>query len=254
LSFWQARAVVLYLLLFALTLVGIVVQSSVGFGFAFFVAPVAVALLRPQEAVTLLLLLGLATNSLVLLAEGRRIDVVWRTIAILLVASLPGLAVGVLVVRAVSTATLQIVIGLLILGAAAVQARQRELAEHARERRPHLVLAGLAAGVLTTATSLNGPAVVLGLLSLGWRGNRLRDGIAAALLAMSVLGTIALLAAGSGRAMPPLWIVAVCVPLIAAGHRIGAAIFRGLNDRSHRRLVIGASVVAGLASLAVGVF
>jgi uncharacterized membrane protein YfcA len=243
---------VLYVLLFAATLVGIVVQASVGFGFAFFVAPVAVALLRPEEAVTLLLLLGLAINSLVLLGERRRAEIDVRPLALLLVAALPGLALGVVVVNAVSTSALQVVIGVLILGAALFQTRQEEVAEEVGGRRPHLVVAGASAGVLTTATSLNGPPIVLGLLSLGWRGGRLRDGIAAELLALSVLGTVALLATGSGRALPPLWIVAVCVPLIVAGHRIGAAIFRRFDARGHRRAVIGASLVAGVASLASG--
>lgn len=242
----------LYVLLFAATLVGVVVQASVGFGFAFFVAPVAVALLRPEEAVTLLLVLGVAANSLVLLAERRQIEVELRSLVLLLVASLPGMVLGVVVVNAVSTAALQIVVGVLILGAALFQARREDVADAVEGHHPHLAIAGASAGVLTTATSLNGPPVVLGLLSLGWRGSRLRDGLAAALLALSAIGTVALLASGSSRALPPLWIVAVCVPLIVAGHRLGASIFRRFDDREHRRAVIGASLVTGVASLLVG--
>ena len=243
----------LHVLLFVATLVGIVVQSTVGFGFAFFVAPVAVALLDPEQAVTLLLILGTAINALVLAGERRHPQIDRRALAVLLVAALPGLVAGVAIVNAVSAATLQIVIGVLILVGALFQARSDQVEVETARRRPHLVAAGASAGVLTTATSLNGPAVVLGLLSLGWRGARLRDGIAAALLGLNALGAIALIAlGGAGRALPPLWLLAVCVPLVVVGHRIGAALFRGLGEGGHRRAVIVASVFAGIASLLAG--
>ena len=46
------------LLLVAAVLVGISVQAAIGFGFAFFVAPAAFAAFPPEQAVTLVLLLG----------------------------------------------------------------------------------------------------------------------------------------------------------------------------------------------------
>src|SRR3954453_20133126 len=148
----------LHLLLFAATFAGIVVQASVGFGFAFFVAPVAVALLDPEQAVTLMLLLGLAINSLVLFGERRRPQIDIRAIAVLLVAAVPGIVAGGGIVDAISASTLQIVLGVLILAAAAFQARREAAEIPATGRRPHLVVAGASAGGPAAAAPVQGPA------------------------------------------------------------------------------------------------
>ena len=60
------------------------VQAAIGFGFAFFVAPAAFAAFPPEQAVTLVLLLGVAINCLVLFGERRGLEVARRAVAILL--------------------------------------------------------------------------------------------------------------------------------------------------------------------------
>ena len=56
----------LELLVVGAVLVGMSVQAAIGFGFAFFVAPAAFAAFAPEQAVTLVLLLGVIINVLVL--------------------------------------------------------------------------------------------------------------------------------------------------------------------------------------------
>lgn len=241
------------LLLVAAVLVGISVQAAIGFGFAFFVAPAAFAAFEPEQAVTLVLLLAIAINCLVLFGERRRIEVARREVAILVCASVPGMVAGAWIVTQADRDLLQLLVGVIVLAGAAVQAfgPSRATADEEAPRGPGLELAGgLAAGALTTSVSVNGPAVVLVLTRLGLRGGRLRDSLAAALLGLSLVAApVVLVASGADRALPDGWIVLACVPALLIGHRFGAAVFRRLDDHAHHRLALGAAAIAGLLSI-----
>jgi uncharacterized protein len=232
------------------------VQASVGFGFGFFVAPAALGAFRPPQAVTLLLLLALLINALILYAEGREREVDPRATAVLCVWALPGIVGGALVVRDIEASVLQVAIGVGIVLAAALQARSssRQAAPHGP---PHpartLAAGGICAGALTTATSLNGPAVVLALTRAGLRGHILRDTAAGAFLVLALTGTAALAAiAHAGHSLPHWPLLVALVPAVAAGHRLGAAVFRRLDAERHRRLVLAAAVLAGVVSIVAG--
>ena len=236
------------LLLVAAVVVGISVQAAIGFGFAFFVAPAAFAAFPPEQAVTLVLLLAIAINCLVLFGERRRVEVARREVAILLAASVPGMLIGAWVVTEAGRDLLQLLVGVVVLVGAGVQALgPRSGTRHA----PTLeVGGGLAAGALTTSVSVNGPAVVLVLTRLGFRGGGLRDSLAATLLGLSLLATpIVLVASGGDRAVPDGWVALACVPALLIGHRVGAAVFRRLDDDAHHRVALIAAALAGLLSI-----
>jgi uncharacterized membrane protein YfcA len=242
------------LLLLGAVLVGISVQAAIGFGFAFFVAPAAFAAFAPEQAVTLVLLLAIAINCLVLFAERRSVEVARREVTIMLAAAVPGMIAGAWIVTRADRDLLQLLVGVVVLAGAAVQALQPTRgapSADADSRRPALELGGgLAAGALTTSVSVNGPAVVLVLTRLGLRGSRLRDSLAAALLGLSLLATpVVLVASGGSRALPDGFVVLACVPALLIGHRFGAAVFRRLDDDSHHRAALAAAALAGLLSI-----
>jgi uncharacterized protein len=241
----------------AAVVVGMAVQASVGFGFGFFAAPAALAAYRPAQAVTLLLLLALLINALILYSEGREREIEPRAALVLCAWALPGIVAGALVVRHIDAHVLQVAIGVGIVIAAAWQARGADDTEPARRRRGDLTLAGggLVSGVLTSATSLNGPTVVLTLTRSGLRGHLLRDTAAATFLVLGVAGTAALAAiAHAGHSLPHWPLLVALVPAVAVGHRLGAALFRRLDAERHRRLVLAAAVVAGTVSVVAGIF
>ncbi|MDX6583139.1 MAG: uncharacterized protein QOI10_2323 [Solirubrobacterales bacterium] len=237
------------LLLVAAVVVGISVQAAIGFGFAFFVAPAAFAAFHPEQAVTLVLLLAIAINCLVLFGEGRRVDVANGTVAVLVAAAVPGMVIGAWVVTEANRELLQLLVGVVVLAGAGVQALGPRPAATGRASALEIG-GGLAAGALTTSVSVNGPAVVLVLTRLGLRGGRLRDSLAAALLGLSLLAApVVLIASGADRALPDGWVVLACVPALLVGHRAGAAVFRRLDDEAHHRVALGAAALAGLLSI-----
>ena len=246
-------------LLVAAVLVGMSVQGAIGFGFAFFVAPAAFAAFPAAQAVILVVLLGIAINCLVLFGEGRRAEVAVRATAVILGAAIPGMFVGAWVVTEVDHETLQVLVGLIVLAGALVQAFGRGAGD--RPRRPGStdaplleIAGGFATGVLTTSVTVNGPVLVLTYSRLGLRGALLRDSLAAALLGLSLSAAliVALVAGGEG-VWPEGWVLIACIPAVLVGHRFGASVFRHLDDGSHHRAALGAAALAGLLSIGAAV-
>ena len=241
------------LLAAAATLVGASVQSATGFGFALILSPAMLALLDPHEAVTALLLLGFALNLLLLFgAGGSPGSVRWRAVTPMLVAALPGLGAGLLVLTVVSKPALQVAVGLAVGAAALIQARGLRLPVTAREPSLRSACAvGLASGALTTSTTVSGPPIVLWLQSQGVGADELRASLAASFLGLSVAGA-ALLAAGGVLSVEP----AVVLPLLAVtvlGHLVGARALRGFDPPRLRGAVLALVFAAGVASVVAGV-
>jgi uncharacterized membrane protein YfcA len=239
----------------AATLVGASVQSATGFGFALVLSPAMLAMLEPYEAVTALLVLGFALNVLLLFgAGGDPTAVRWRAVGPMLLAALPGLCAGFLLLVVFPKPALQVVVGAAVVAAAIVQARGTAASSGAGVREPTLGAAcavGLASGALTTSTTVSGPPIVLWLQSQGVAPAELRASLAASFLGLSVAGA-ALLAAGGVLVVEP----AVVLPLLAvtvAGHALGARAFRRLEPTRFRSAVLALVLAAGAASLVAGV-
>jgi uncharacterized protein len=230
---------------------GAAVQSATGFGFALVLSPALFATMDPVEAVTALLVLGLALNLLVLFERGRPEHIDWRALAPMLVAALPGLAAGVVALTQLSKDALQVAVGLAVILAAGWQLR------HGR-RRPDLPAAagwtvGFVSGALTTSISVSGPPIVLWLEARGVRPEEFRASLAASFLVLNLAGG-ALLLAAEGTGALDAGAVAPLLGLVAAGYALGMFAFRRLDRERFFVLVLvlvactgAASVVAGLA-------
>ena len=230
-------------------LAGAFVQSATGFGFALILSPALFAVLEPVEAVTTLLVLGLALNLLVLFERGRPEHVDWRGLLPVLVAAIPGLALGAVALTQLSKELLQVAVGVAVILAAAWQLRRRH-------ERPRLApaaawAAGFASGVLTTSISVSGPPVVLWLEARRVRAEEFRATLAASFLALNLAGGAVLLAAEgagafeAGTVLPLLGVVAV-------GYLIGERAFRRLDRERFFTAVLVLVALTGAASILAG--
>ena len=228
---------------------GAAVQSATGFGFALVLSPALFAVMDPVEAVTALLVLGLALNLLVLFEDGLPEHVDWRALAPMLVAAVPGLAVGAVALTELSKQVLQVAVGVAVIAAAGWQLWAP---------RPRLSTAaawatGFASGALTTSISVSGPPLVLWLTAQGVRPEEFRASLAASFLALNLAGGVILLSA-EGTGAFDAGAVALLLVLVVAGYALGAVAFRRLDRERFFNLVLvlvaltgAASVVAGLA-------
>src|SRR3954447_2009751 len=106
-SGWVALAVVALLAAVAL-------QAATGFGFALLAGPSLYAVMSPVHAVALLLILGLCVNVLVLAGERRSLAVDWRGLRPAMLAAVPGLPLGAVLVRVLPAGALRVAIGAIV--------------------------------------------------------------------------------------------------------------------------------------------
>ena len=223
-------------------LVGAAVQSASGFGFALVLSPALFAVMEPAEAVTVLLALGAALNVLVLL---ERHDANWSRLPPLIVPALPGLAVGAVVLAALSQESLQIGVGLAVIAAGLWQLRDRAVAA-----RIPATVAGFLSGVLTTSISISGPPLVLWLEAQQLRPAEFRATLAAAFLALNLAGWAVLGIAGD--ATVDVGELLVLLGLVLVGHVLGTVAFRRLDHERFYRVVLALVLVTGAASVVAG--
>ena len=229
---------------------GACVQSATGFGYALVLGPAVFAALSATEAVTALLVAGLALNLLMLAGEGRTPRVRWHDVGPMLAAAVPATVGGVLVLRAVEKPALQVAVGVAVLAAVAVQVRPRVAPRELAPATAYPV--GAVAGVLTTSTSVNGPPLLLWLQARGATPAEIRDSLAASFLTLSVTGTAALIAINGVNGAVDAGALALLIPATAAGHAAGRAIYERLDPARFRAITLALALLAGLLSLLAG--
>jgi uncharacterized protein len=227
---------------------GASVQSATGFGFALVLSPALFAVLEPLEAVWALLALGLVLNVLVLrdTRRGTGGRVRWDALRPALIAAVPGLALGALMLALAPKPALQVVVGVGVVAAAALTWRVP-----AMPRSGGALTAGLASGALTTSVSLSGPPLVLWLRARGFSPSELRASLAAAFLFLNAAGAVLLLGAHGAPAADPV-LLAGLLALVVAGHLLGARLFRRVDAERFSVLVLVLVTAGGLASVAAG--
>lgn len=236
----------------AIVLAGALLASATGFGFSLLSAPLLFVLLGPPRAVGVLLLLGVEVNALILAGERRRPRPLLRDCAVLLAWAAPGTVVGVVVLRTLSAVALQLALTAAILATLLLR-RLRPVRRTPLWAAP---AAGFASGALTTATTTNGPPLIVYLLGGGHDPARVRDTLTFCFVCLFGLGTLALWLTGTSEAEPDLGLVAILAPAVLAGQVLGRRAFARLaaGDRYERVLtgVLLAAVALGLAGAVAG--
>jgi uncharacterized membrane protein YfcA len=221
---------------------GAAVQSASGLGFALVLSPALFAVMDPEEAVTAVLILGAALCALVLIESHR---VATHGLARVLIPAVPGLAVGVLLLGALSKQSLQVGVGVAVIAAAGWQVRH-----HARVQIP-AALAGFLSGVLTTSISVNGPPLALWLEAERVPPRSFRATLAAAFLALDVAG-VAVILAREGTDTVDFGSLGPLLACVLVGYGIGAVGFRRLDAERFSIVVLVVVVCTGVASVVAG--
>lgn len=237
-------------------LAGATLQSTLGFGFALVVSPALLLVLSPPQTLTVLLLLGPPVNLIIALGERRRRwHVQTRLLSVLLLAAVPGIAAGALLLPLLGRRPLQVVVGVVVLVAVGQQARAPSSAEAARKVPTAATTAavGLATGLLTTSTGTNGPPMVLWFSRLRLPAAQQRDTLFAAFSALGLVGLGALLLSGSfdpsGVGVGGLLLLVV---LALVGRAAGWVLFRRLAPERFRFAGLLLVAALGVVSLASG--
>jgi len=228
--------------------VGSAAQSATGFGVALPISPVAFALLRPADAVLVVASSSLINNLLILATRRRALRLRRGDATLLVVAALPGLAVGALIVGSLPKPPMQLAVGVAILAAVG-------FGLHEAGRQPALagrsvgVAVGALAGLLTTTVGINGPPLVIWLRARRATLAELRDTLAAVFLILNVIAFAGV--TSRGGAIPAAAIPALLVGLLA-GHVLGLRAHASLPERTLDRALVTILAAAALASIVGG--
>jgi uncharacterized membrane protein YfcA len=229
--------------------VGAALQSATGFGFSLIAAPLVFAAVGPPEAVGLLIVLSVEVNLLTLATERRRPRPLGREAAVLVVWAVPGAFAGVAVLRALDPVALQVAVSVGVVATLAA----RRLAPRAQSPPATWAapVAGFAAGGLTTSTSTAGPPLLVYLLGREVEPERVRDTLTVCFLGLCAIGAVALLATGTGDAVPGAALLALTAPVVAAGHLAGRPVFaRLVSGGRYEPVLTGVLLVSILGGLA----
>ncbi|MBB5127400.1 sulfite exporter TauE/SafE family protein [Streptomyces griseoloalbus] len=220
--------------------IGAVLQVSVGFGLGMIAAPVF-SLVDPTLAPAVVLLLAAGVTAAVLAREGGGADL--RGCGWALVGRVPGVVAGALLVVFLPARYLALLIaGVVLAGVAASAAGFAP-----RPRRSSVLLAGMASGVMGTATSIGGPP-----MAMVWQrltGPRLRATMSAFFLAGSLMSLAALAAAGAVDAHT-LRRTALLAPAAIAGVLLARPLTRRLNAHRTRTAAMGLAVAGAVGLVA----
>jgi uncharacterized membrane protein YfcA len=223
---------------------GAALQSATGFGFSIVAAPLVFAAVEPEEAVGLLIVLGSLVNVLTLASERRRPRPVLRECAVLLAFALPGAVAGVAVLRALDPVALQVAVSVGVVATLVA----RRLAGGRPAPAWAGPIAGAAAGALTTSTTTAGPPLIVYLLGRRLEPVQVRDTVPVCFLGLSVVGVLALWVTGTEGAVPDAGLVALLVPVVAAGHLAGRPLFAALVRGGHYEAVLTTVLIASVAA------
>lgn len=206
-------------------------QASIGFGMGMLAAPV-VALVDPRLIPGTLILLALVVTLMVVLTERQHIDLGGTGWA--LGGRVPGTVAGALLVAALPERG----IALLLAGVVLLGVVLTSFGWAPEPRRPTLVLAGAASGLLGTATSIGGPPMAL--VWQGKQGPALRGSMSGFFLIGSLL-SVATLAATGSITSHALLVFALLIPAPILGFGLSLWLNRILDPRRLRLTAIAMS-------------
>jgi uncharacterized membrane protein YfcA len=231
----------------------VALQAATGFGFALLAGPSLYSVMAPARAVALLLILGLLVNVLVLAGERRRPVVDWHGLVPAMLAALPGLPIGAVLVRVLPGDALRVGIGVIVCSLVAHRLLRRAPARRPAPGRGTAAFAGFSAGILTTSTTTNGPPLALWLGGRGLQPAVVRDTVSAAFLVLDFAGIgVVLAVVGTHRALAEaVWLPAL-IPVVLVGHLAGSWVFRRLPAHRYDQVLLLAVAAAGALSIGTG--
>ncbi len=235
-------------------LVACTMQSATGFGFSLIAGPVLFAVIEASAAVTLLMIIGQVVNLLVLFAEQRRPHVDWAVLRPALLAALPGLPIGALIVRVVPLDALRLAVGAIVCGLVISRLVRRRHPSAPRPIGPRgAVVAGLIVGVLTTSTTTTGPPLAIWLTSRRMTPAQIRDAVTVIFLVLDFVALPVFIAVvGLDAGLDHIGWVPLLLPGALVGHFIGRRMFVRIPEQWYGPIVLGFALVAGAISVYAG--
>jgi uncharacterized membrane protein YfcA len=227
-------------ILFAATLI----RSTFGFGEALIAVPLLALLLPVKVAAPVAVLVSVTVALIIVLQDWRHIHL--RSAGGLVLATLPGIPLGLLLLKNVAEPLIKSVLAILIIAFSAralFGGKEREL-----KNDRFAFLFGFFAGVLGGAYGMNGPPLVIYGSLRRWSPQHFRATLQAYFLPASLLGFAGYWSTGLWTpTVTRLYLVAL--PFVLLATLLGRAINRRFSGRRFLMYVHGALIAVGFVLL-----
>lgn len=220
--------------------VGAIVQGAVGFGLGLVAAPV-VTMLDPSLMPGSIQVVNATLPLFTLAVEWRRID--WRGLGFAVLGRLPGSAIGALIVVYVSTRTLGVFVGVMVLIAVALTAHAVAVPRNGWT----VTAAGFTSGITGTATGIGGPPVAL--VYQNAKGPQIRATLAAFFF-LSATQSLIILWLVDRLPSRALASGALLIPFLIVGFLVSGPLRRHLDGSGVRGAVLAVAALSALALIA----
>lgn len=235
------------LLLFVITItIGCLAHGFLGFGGALVATPLALLYLDKEAVVCSMLVVGTCLNGL-LIARIRE-PISGRLVLLLFLASLPGMPLGVWILKAIPLNLMKVLVGILVVVFAVVL-------RFGRLRVPqNKVLAGVAgffSGVLNTSTTMSGPPVLLLLVGQHLPKNQFRKTLVTFFFLTGLVG-IGVLAFNRVITLHRASFGLLSIPFVFAAGFLGDRIVARVPQKPFELLSLGVLFLAGVYSIVSG--
>jgi len=219
------------------------VQVIAGFGFALLCMPIMVIAVPIEQAVVVSALISVLTTTWQ--AIHLREHAQWPLLKRLVPAAFLGMPLGLLILNVVSDYALQLTLGISVLVAVAVLARNVNLTHVGRRMDFGL---GFLSGVLNTSLSTNGPPLVFDLQARRLPAEQFRATISTT-FALSNIGGIALFVADGKVNRTGVNAALIALPAWALGQFLGFPIRKHFHGERFRRMVLLLLFAAGVSTI-----
>lgn len=230
-------------------LMGGFVNGLAGFGTALFALGWWLAVLTPQQAVPVVLLMSIAGGAQGVWLVRRAIR--WRRLGLFLVPAFAGIPIGHGLLERIDADALRRLVGVFMLLYGGFFAFRRTLPKLTRPTPVVDAVIGFLSGILGATAGLSGALPTMWISLRDWTKEASRGVLQP--FNFAVLGIAVAVLAADGAYKPELLgyaAVALLPTLVAA--QVGIAVFRRLADGAFRRLLIVLMLVSGAAILVVG--
>ncbi len=221
------------IVLAAITLFAATVNGALGYGFSSITVPVALFFLTNRVLNPALVPIEVVLNAYVLWVNRGSVQHVWRRTLPIVVALLPGVVVGTMLVSQVNSDWLKFITYVTLLPLILLQAAgfRRPIRS---ERSAGLAFGG-ALGVLYSVTTISGPPLAVALSNQGLAKQEFRAALGIIRLAESSLTAVAYAYAGL-YSVSSMGLIPVILPSLAIGVPIGAQLIRHIRPETFRRI------------------
>jgi uncharacterized membrane protein YfcA len=206
----------IFLLVLAVIFLSTLIRATFGFGNALIAMPLLVLLIGVKAASPLVALAGSVISILMLVQGWRALQ--WKETLALLVASIPGIPLGLLLLTSVPESIVKNILGLILIGFGLYNLSGIQLPS-----LPSRWLAlpfGLLSGILGGAYNTNGPPVIIYAVFRGWTKEQFR----ASLQGFFLISNLLIIA---GHGLSGLWTHEIALYFLGSIPPVGLAVYLG---------------------------